>query len=71
MTVNDIYKCSNIDGATRFIIIAKDTTPVYDGKLCNMAEGFKKAKVQTFSIESFDYESESNYVEEVFVALAE
>lgn len=71
MTVNDIYKCSNIDASTRFIIDARDTTNVYDGQWHNMAERLKNAKVQMFSILRFDHESDFPYVEEVFVALAE
>lgn len=31
MTVNDIYKCSNVDEDTRFVIDTKEPETIYDG----------------------------------------
>lgn len=69
MTVNDIYKCVNIDARTRFLIEARDLTYVYDGKWHNMEKRFKNAKIQMFTIVRFDHKGNFPYVKEVFVAL--
>ncbi len=71
MTVNDIYKCSNIDEDTRFVLDTKDTTTVYDGTWYYMVEGFKKAEIDFFSIYKTDKKNGLPHAKEVFVALAE
>lgn len=54
MTVNDIYKCSNIDDDTRFVIDTSYPETVYDGKWYDMEEGFKKAEINFFCIAKMD-----------------
>lgn len=41
MTVNDVYKCSNMDEDARFVIHSDDGVTVYDGTWCNMNEKLK------------------------------
>ena len=54
MTVNDIYKCSNIDEDTRFVIDTSYPETIYDGKWYDMVEGFKKAEINFFCIAKMD-----------------
>lgn len=72
MTVNDIYKCSNVDEDTRFVIdAAKEPVTIYDGKWYDMVEGFKKAEISFFSITKMGKKNKLPHAKEVFVALAE
>lgn len=73
MTVNDIiYKCSNVDEDTRFVIdAAKEPVTVYDGTWCYMSEDFKKKKISFFSITKMGKKNKLPHAKEVFVALAE
>ena len=71
MTVNDIYKCSNIDEDTRFVLDDKYPKTIYDGKWCDMVEGFRKAEVDFFCITKFGKRNGLPYAKEVFVVLAE
>lgn len=71
MTINDIYKCSNIDEDTRFVVDTREPQTIYDGKWCDMVEGFRKAEVNFFSICKMDKKNGLPHAKEVFVALAE
>lgn len=73
MTVNDIiYKCSNVDGDTRFVIeAAKEPVTVYDDTWCYMSDDFKKKEITFFSITKMGKKNKLPHVKEVFVALAE
>ena len=73
MTVNDIiYKCSNVDEDTRFVIDAvKEPVTVYDGTWCYMSEDFKKKEITFFNIIKTGKKHGLHHAKEVFVALAE
>lgn len=45
MTVNDIYKCSNMMDNTKFVIHSDDGVTVYDGTWYNMSEKLKGVEV--------------------------
>ena len=70
MTVNDIYKCSNVDEDTRFVIDTSYPETVYDGKWYDMVEGFKKAEINFFCIAKMGKKHGLPHAKEVFVALA-
>lgn len=44
MTVNDIYKCSNVDEDTRFVIDTKEPETIYDGPWYYINDELKKQK---------------------------
>ena len=71
MTVNDIYKCSNVGEDTRFVIDTREPKTIYDGKWCDMVEGFRKAEINFFCIAKVGKKNGLPYAKEVFVALAE
>lgn len=71
MTVKDIYKCSNMDEDTRFVIDTKEPVTIYDGPWYYINDELKKAEVNFFSITKFGKKNGLPYVKEVFVALAE
>lgn len=71
MTVNDVYKCSNMDEDARFVIHSDDGVTVYDGTWCNMSEKLKEMEVLFFSINEVDKKDKPIYTKEVFVALKE
>lgn len=71
MTVNDVYKCSNMDEDTRFVIDSDDGVTVYDGTWYNMSEKLKGTEVLFFSINKVDKKDKFIYAKEVFVALKE
>lgn len=70
MTVNDIYKCSNVDEDTRFVIDTKEPVTIYDGAWYYISDELKKAEVSFFCIAKFGKKNKLPYAEEVFVALA-
>lgn len=71
MKVSDIYKRSNINEGTRFLIHSDDGVTVYDGTWCNMSEKLKGVEVLFFSINKVDKMGKLIYAKEVFVALKE
>ena len=71
MTVNDIYKCSNMMDNTKFVIHSDDGVTVYDGTWYNMSEKLKGVEVLFFSINKVDKKDKPIYTKEVFVALKE
>ena len=71
MTVNDIYKCSNVDEDTRFVIDTKEPVTIYDGAWYYISDELKKAEINFFSIIKMGKKNKLPYAKEVFVALAE
>ena len=71
MTVKDIYKCSNIDEDTRFVINASYLETVYDGKWYDMVDGFKKAEINFFCIAEVNRKHGLPHAKKVFVTLVE
>ena len=71
MTVNDIYKCSNMMDNTKFVIHSDDGITVYNGTWYNMSEKLKGVEVLFFSINKVDKMDKLIYAKEVFVALKE
>lgn len=71
MTVNDIYKCSNVDEDTRFVIDTKEPVTIYDGAWYYISDELKKAKVNFFYVAKMGKKNKLPHVKEVFVALAE
>ena len=71
MTVNDIYKCSNMTDSTRFVIDSDDGVTVYDGTWYNISDKLKVVEVLFFSINKVDERDKSPHAKEVFVALKE
>lgn len=69
MTVNDIYKCSNVDEDTRFVIDTKEPVTIYDGTWYYISDELKKAEVNFFCITKMDKKYGFSYAEEVFVSL--
>lgn len=71
MTVNDIYKCSNVDEDTRFVIDTKEPETIYDGPWYYINDELKKAEVNFFCVAKFGKKNKLPYAKEVFVSLAE
>lgn len=71
MTVNDIYKCSNVGEDTRFVIYTKEHTTIYDGPWYYIDDELKKAEVNLFCVTRFGKKNKLPYAEEVLVERAE
>lgn len=70
MTVNDIYKCSNVDDDTRFVIDTKEPVTIYDGAWYYISDELKKAEIDFFCIAKTGKKNQLPHAKEVFVALA-
>lgn len=69
MTVNDIYKCSNIDDDTQFVIDNKEVVTIYDGTWYYISDELKKAEIDFFCIAKMDKKNKLPHAKEVFVSL--
>ena len=71
MTMNDIYKCSNIDAETSFIIDKDNAEGAYGGKWFDIPNDIQETEIKFFSITKTGKKNGLPYAKEVFVALAE
>lgn len=69
MTVNDIYKCSNVDDDTQFVIDTSYPETIYDGAWYYISDELKKAKINFFCIAKMDKKNQLPHAKKVFVLL--